>query len=264
VWYSYNMTVNKQKQKQKTAQKMQSCVAPLPTSQTAPKANAMQFQPLQGTMDNYNLKSDIVQTDLADSGWDNFKTWGSAGGLSGITLDVTFSVTNTPADSLQAVQTFMGNRTTTLGKLGTYSWTYNSLIWDAFVDGGKNSPYVTMSGNPPSHPTKPYYLTAAEVASQVSFSTNSGTIRVYDRPTAVVHFDEFHFETAIVAVNYNGTKEDKVLKVFKWGWTGKGTKPTVVKGTEIAGKDSGISVRDSVSPEFANIVKHDYPDYKYS
>ena len=44
---------------------------------------------------------------LADRGDNNrFKTWGSAGGLSGLSLDVTFSVSNTPADGLQAIQTF--------------------------------------------------------------------------------------------------------------------------------------------------------------
>jgi hypothetical protein len=76
--------------------------------------------------------------------------------------------------------------------------------------------------------------------------------------------EEAHFETAIVAVDFKGTKKDKILKVFKWGWLSKGTKPTVSKGTEIAGAPSGISVSSSVSSEFKNIVKHDYPKYDFS
>src|SRR5215831_10168160 len=54
-----------------------------------------------------------------------FKTWGSAGGLSGLTLDVTFSVSDTPATSLQAIQTFMGTRRTDGLQVGTYSWQHN-------------------------------------------------------------------------------------------------------------------------------------------
>jgi hypothetical protein len=194
-----------------------------------------------------------------------FKTWGSAGGLTGLNLDVTFSVTNTPAASLQAIQTVM----CTGGpyKVGTYSWKWGGKNWDAFVDGGKNSPYVTKSGYAPAHPTQPYYLTPAEVAAQVAFVRDAGTVQVKDTPSAAMLWEEVHFETAIVAVDYKSTKKDKVLKAFKWGWRGKGTKPTVGdywKDTKIAGTASGISVQGSVSPEFTNIVKHDYPKYHFS
>ena len=177
------------------------------------------------------------------------------------------SVSGTPADSLQAVQTFMGTRRSDGVQVGTYSWQWKGKTWDAFVDGGKNSPYVTLGGNPPAHATKPYYLTPTEVAAQVNFTKDTGTINVFDRPGAVAMHEEAHFETAIVAVNYNGTKQDKVLKVFKWGWLNMGTDPTVGKywpNSEIAGAKSGISLMGAVSPEFANIVKHDYPKYRYS
>jgi hypothetical protein len=190
-----------------------------------------------------------------------FKTSGTAGGLSGLTLDVTFSVTNTPASSLQVIQTFMGTRRTDGVQVGKYSWKWKGNTWDAFVDGGKNSPFVTEGGNPPAHPTEPYYLTPSEVSSQVSFATDTGTINVFDAPGAVALHEEARFETAIVAVNYKATGKDKVLKAFKWGWHAKGTDPMVKKGTEIAGVDSGLKVSSSVSPEFVNIVKHDYPKY---
>ena len=193
-----------------------------------------------------------------------FKTTGTSGGLAGLTLDVTFSVTSTPADSLQAIQTFMGTRRSDGVQVGTYSWRWHGKTWDAFVDGGKNSPYVTMGGNSPAHPSKPYYLTPGEVASQVVFSTDHGTIRIFDRPGAVALHDEAYFETAVVAVNYRGTGKDKILKAFKWGWTGKGTKSVIGKGTKIGGASSGILVRSNVSPEFRNIVRHDYPKYSYT
>jgi hypothetical protein len=193
-----------------------------------------------------------------------YKTWGSAGGLEGINLDITFSVTDTPTTSLQAIQTVMTTRGTDGAQVGTYSWTYKGKTWDAFVDGGKNSPYVTMSGNPPAHPTMPYYLTPAEVIGLVSFTKDHGTIQITDRVGAAAIHDEAYLETAIVAVNHKGEGKDKFLRAFKWGWTGFGTKAEFGKGTKIAGKASGVQVINAPSPEFKNIVKHDYPTYSLS
>lgn len=197
------------------------------------------------------------------AGIDSFKTKPTSGGLTGISLDVTFTVSDTPADGLQVIQTFMGTRRSDKVQVGTYTWIYEKKRWDAFVDGGVNSPFVTMSGEDPAHPTNPYYLTAAEVAGQVTWDTDHGTIRVTDVPGAVALHDEAYFETAIVAINYKGKGRDKVLRVFRWGWKGKGTKSTIGKGTKIDGADSGILVRSSVTPEFRNIVKHDYPKYRF-
>lgn len=191
------------------------------------------------------------------------KTEGTSGGLTGLVLDITFTVSGTPADGLQVIQTFMGTRREDKVRVGTYTWKYEGLRWDAFVDGGKNSPYVTMSGADPADPTNPYYLTTDEIASQVTWDTDHGTVRIYDAPGAVALHDQAYFETAVVAVNYRGTGRDKVLKVFTWGWTDKGTKPTVKKGTKISGADSGVRVKSSPSPEWRNIVKHDYPKYRY-
>jgi hypothetical protein len=191
------------------------------------------------------------------------KTVGTSGGLTGLTLDVTFTVSGTPADGLQVIQTFMGTRRDDKVRVGTYTWIYKGRRWDAFVDGGKNSPFVTMTGEDPAHPTRPYYLTQDEVDNQVTWDTDHGTVRIFDAPGAVALHDAAYFETAIVAINYRKTGRDKVLRVFKWGWTEKGGKPTIKKGTEIAGVDSGVKVRSSPSPEWRNIVKHDYPKYKY-
>lgn len=218
---------------------------------------------LQRTAGNAATLALLQRARRADAEQFKSKTEGTSGGLSGLTLDVTFTVTGTPADGLQVIQTFMGTRRSDAVQVGTYTWVYQKRRWDAFVDGGKNSPFVTMSGEPPAHPTNPYYLTAAELASQVTWSTDHGTVRIFDRPGAVALHDSARFETAIVAVNYRGTGRDKVLKVFKWGWDAKGTDPTISKGTKIAGADSGIKVLSTPSPEWRNIVKHDYPKYRY-
>ena len=188
-------------------------------------------------------------------------TTGTAGGLTGLTLDVTFTVANEPATSLQVIQVFWGTRRTDNKQVGTLTWTENSKTYDAFVDGGKNSPYVLWGGNPPAHPTLPYYLTPDEVKNQVSFTKDSGTVKIFDAPGAVAAHEEAYFETAVVAINHKASGRDRILKAFDWGWTGKGTTPTVSKGTDIAGKDSGISIKGSVSSRFENIVKNDYSTY---
>jgi hypothetical protein len=188
----------------------------------------------------------------------------TAGGLTGINLDVTFTVSGTPAAGLQIVQTFMGTRRSDGVQVGTYTWKTGGVTWDAFVDGGKNSPFVTLAGNSPAHATRPYYLTSTEVANQVTWDKDHGTIETTDAPGAAALHDEAHFETAVVAIDAGGGHSDKVLQAFKWGWTGKGTKPDIAKGTKIAGADSGIQVSSSVSAGFKNIVKHDYPSYHFS
>jgi hypothetical protein len=110
----------------------------------------------------------------------------------------------------------------------------------------------------------PYYLTSTEVTNQVKFNKDSGSVRIYDAPSAAGVWEETNFETAVVAINYKASGTDKVLTAFDWGWTGKGTKPNVDKGTEIAGKSSGVSVKSSVSSRFDSIVKNDYPDYSHT
>jgi hypothetical protein len=185
----------------------------------------------------------------------------TTGGVTGINLNVTFTASGTPADGLQAVQTVMVTRGAGDPQLGTLTWQYQGKTWDGFVDGGKNSPYAAAMGHP-AHPTQPYFLTAHEVAANVTWDKDHGTIKVTDTPTAVAHYDEVFFETAIVAVNHDGTGRDKLLKAFKWGWTGKGSTPEFAQGTAIGGKPSGVLVRSSVTPEFTNIVKNDYPTYK--
>jgi hypothetical protein len=196
-----------------------------------------------------------------------YKTKLSGGGIKGLKLDATFSVTNTPCDTLQIVQVFWGTPHEALGKgivIGKYTFTENKKQYDAFVDGGINSPYVTLSGNSPADPDNPYYLTAAEHKAQVTFAKNAGTIQTTDQPTAVAYFDEAYFETAVVAVNYNAKKSDKVLNVFKWGWKNKGVDAIHGKGKKLGGVDTGITLTSSLSTTAKNIITSDYPKYKFS
>ena len=206
---------------------------------------------------------------------DTTATAGGVGlGLDRHELDVTFTVSNTPAAGLQAIQTFMGTRlndplTGAHGggkRVGTYTWKTGGVNWDAFVDGGKNSPFVDLAGHVAyeDDKTRPYFLSKDQVAARVDWRGDNGTIKVIDHPDAVSGHDEAHFETAVIAIGAGSDHSDKVLKVFKWGWTEQGDQPVFEKGTKIAGKDSGIQVMDGVSPEFKNILKHDYPSYRLS
>jgi len=179
----------------------------------------------------------------------------SSGGFNGIELDATFKATGIDADGLQIVQTFQGTRRDDGVQVGTMITNEGGVNYDAFVDGGKNSPYVTEGGNSPAHPTKPYYLEPGEVASQVSFdkSKKSGSIRMYDRPGAVYQHKIAKFETIIIATNYKGTGKDYVLGAFKWGWKNNGK----------TALHSGVKLNKTMSATARKIIAHDYPGYKF-
>src|SRR5690242_13029035 len=77
------------------------------------------------------------------------------GGVSGQVLDVTYEVDDSDCDSLQAIQVVWANGGPM--QVGNMQVKKGTDTYDAFVDGGKNSPYVTVTGNPPAHPSNPYY-----------------------------------------------------------------------------------------------------------
>jgi hypothetical protein len=210
-----------------------------------------------GGGDTVRVFGDVKTYDLTST------TKATSGGITGITLDVTHSVARTKCDGLQAVQVWWGSDSKIGVPVGQLKFEEGGTDYEAFVDGGVFSPWVTLSGEQPAHASKPYYLTADEVDTQVTWDGEAGTIRVYDQPTAVVHFDEMNFETAIVAINHDGKGTDKVLKVFTWGWSAQGTVPTHAKGDKIDAKDSGIKTQSGVSATWQKIVTADYPDYKY-
>src|SRR4030095_1913213 len=89
----------------------------------------------------------------------------TAGGMSGLVLDVTYQVTGweQACDGLQIVQVFFGSRRMDGLQVGEFQLKTQGKPYDAFVDGGRNSPYVRLAGQAPAHPTRPYYLTPAEV-----------------------------------------------------------------------------------------------------
>jgi hypothetical protein len=186
------------------------------------------------------------------------------GGLTGLTLDVTFSVAESKASTIQCVQAWWGSGSKLGQKVGKTGIKIGEKDYEAFIDGGKHSPWVTLSGNKPAHATQPYYLTADEHKKQVKWNGDTGTINIYDLPSASALFEEMHFETAIVGVDVDGKGTDKILKVFTWGSTKQGTVQQHDKGDKIADKDSHIVTSATPSATFKQILKNDYPDYKYT
>jgi RHS repeat-associated protein len=179
----------------------------------------------------------------------------SGGTITGLNLNATFDVKNVPADGLQVVQTFYGTASALGFPVGS-PYNVGGTSYDAFVDGGSNSPYVTLSGNSPAHPTNPYYNSATELASpryaNMTWNGNSGSITAYDIPTAMGKFPMGQFETSIIATNYMGTGKDVSLGTFKWGYTLLGTTPA-----------TQVINMSNMSAEHMGIIKQDYPAYQF-
>jgi hypothetical protein len=172
-------------------------------------------------------------------------------------------VTGQKGTGLQCVQAWWGSGNTLGVKVGKTGIKIKKKDYEAFIDGGKCSPWVTLSGNEPAHATQPYYLTAAEVGNQVTWDKDHGTIRIYDLPSASVHFDEMFFETAIVATDVDGKGTDKILRAFTWGNTKQGTVTQHAKGDKIGDTYTHVKSKSGVSSTFKKILKNDYPKYKY-
>jgi hypothetical protein len=214
---------------------------------------------LQQTAGNHAVNTLVQERD------GDFKTKTEAikGGLSGLELDISFNVSGKKAAGIQAVQAWWGSGSTLGQGVGKTGIEINKKKYEAFIDGGQFSPWVTLSGEKPAHPTQPYYLTADEVKSQVTWDGEKGSIRVYDLPSASALFEEMFFETAIVAVDVDGKGTDEILQVFTWGSSKQGTKQLHDKGDKIDRKDSHIVSSSTPSATFKQILKNDYPGYKY-
>jgi hypothetical protein len=187
-----------------------------------------------------------------------------SGGLTDLKLDVTWNVSGQKAATLQCIQAWWGSGSTLGKKVGKTGIKIGKKDYEAFIDGGKFSPYVTLSGNDPAHPTKPYYLTEDEHKNQVTWDGEKGTIQITDLPSASALFEEMFFETAIVAVDVDGKGTDKIMRVFTWGNTKQGTVTQHEKGEKIGDKYSHLQSQGSPSSTFKEILKNDYPDYKYT
>ena len=214
---------------------------------------------LQQTAGNHAVNTLVQERD------GDFKTKTEAikGGLTGLELDISFNVSGKKAAGIQAVQAWWGSGSTLGQGVGKTGIEINKKRYEAFIDGGQFSPWVTLSGEKPAHPTQPYYLTADEVKSQVTWDGEKGSIRVYDLPSASALFEEMFFETAIVAVDVDGKGTDEILQVFTWGSSKQGTKQLHDKGDKIDRKDSHIVSSSTPSATFKQILKNDYPGYKY-
>lgn len=139
-------------------------------------------------------------------------------------------------------------------KVGANQVSVGGSNYDAFVDGGKNSPAV-VSGEPPGDAIKPYYMPpswyyqpGSTMTNTWNSSTNSGSIVAYDQSGAVGAHSTDQFETSIVARNWLGTGQDLMLGSFRWGFANLGTTPN-------AGNPSATSVKlQNVSATSLNII----------
>jgi RHS repeat-associated protein len=174
------------------------------------------------------------------------------GGALGSTLNATFDITNVPADGFQVIQVFAGTGKTSDSSMdGIARWQEGGLAFGGEVDGGVNSLYAKKNGGNPVHPTMPYYLTPSEISSGVTYNsaTNSGSIRVYDRPNSHTLRKVVRFETIIIATNYMGSGKDVMLGTIKWEWNN--------------GVSSGGLNLTTPGAKALEIINIDYPTYKF-
>ncbi len=192
-----------------------------------------------GIQSIYTAKLNVTQTGPnywaslnggVDLTQDDYEVGLIGGGLINGKLDAHFLIEGVKADGLQVIQTVAGSNPR-----------FKTKLRGSFVDGGLHSPWGgVVSG-------KPYYNEGGIVYNSKSMS---GSVDIYDAPLAQLNFKTLSFETAIIAINYNGTGSDKVLASFQWGFTNYGTPTTNV-----------ISLQPNVSAQFLSILKNDYPNY---
>lgn len=111
-------------------------------------------------------------------------------------------------------------------QLGMNQVKIGETSYDAFVDGGKFSPWATgdLGGgaNGPAHSTNPYYNTASDLAdpsfASLTWNGTSGFITARDEPTIVGYYPVSRFGTSIVATNWLNTGQDLFLGSFTWGY----------------------------------------------
>ncbi|MFL5766188.1 MAG: DUF4157 domain-containing protein [Bacteroidia bacterium] len=148
--------------------------------------------------------------------------------------------------------------TPTTGKPGGKEITVGAKKYQGFVDGGRNCPDVTIAGGEVGDATRPYLygpsMTAAKAAYEKKWTGTSGNTVMTDAPQAVIDYSEFYFETYVVASEYNGTKNDKVLAMFKWGFTGNGAIPIHTGAVNLV-------LTSKLSETAATIIKNDGYDY---
>lgn len=191
----------------------------------------------------------------------------SSGGITGINLDVTFTVTGVPADGLQVVQTVHKTgmdapfQSTTVNGVtfdangmvpGSYLYKNGTTDMQGNVDGAAGSVYAfsinkaTGKPNGESFPGMPYYYSASEASTTVTWSKNTGTIRVIDAPNVQNMTQSASWTSMIVATNYMGTGKDVVLGTFRWGWTSKGATP-IHTGVDIIGNTPSATELNTIN-----------------
>ena len=139
---------------------------------------------------------------------------------------------------------------------GTYRFNLAGDKFQSFADGGINSPYVTGQGNPPAHPSNPYYLNKDEVNdNKAKYFTDAAGLHFRDIAGAVSSSSKVNFTTYLIGVNYLNTGKDRILGSFNWGFTNNGQTPTFTSLVFTPGFNMGTND--------LNTIKHDYPGYSF-
>ena len=164
-----------------------------------------------------------------------------------------FKVSNVKASGLQIIQVYYGTKSIYGTKVGKYTFNDGKTAYEGFVDGGRNSPYMMNGGHNPIDFAKPYYWEKKDLK-KFRWSGTTDYIGGVDYPNAVEDRNVTRFETIIVVQNYNNTGQDRLLGSVIWGWNSYGKTPVATE----------FRVNSNISPISINIIKFDYPEYKYS
>ena len=135
----------------------------------------------------------------------------------------------------------------------------NGKNYEGFVDGSRCSPNASRPGFELGDKTRPYLYGPSmrdEQAKYGSWNGHEGTILISDEPLAALSHAEIYFETYLVASQYNGKYNDRVLATYSWGFKKGGQTP-------IHGKKIPLRVTNSLSMAAKTIIKNcGYDDYK--
>lgn len=184
-------------------------------------------------------------------------------------LSISFAVSDCDryCSQLQVVQVFYGNhhQQPFPAQVQTHNFNVGAKIFEGLVDRSPTSPAVVVHHQEPGHRTKPYYYGMRELRKNAS----GCHITIFDQPHAVLAYRDAYLETAIVCVDYMHSGSDRILKVLRWGWIGHPAQPankTFWPSPRALAPAVGNQPEQGEvpSPEFREIVRHFYPDHRFT
>jgi len=178
-------------------------------------------------------------------------------------VGVSFSSCGDCDDGLEAIQVaWATGGPSRVGTQRTYFPPF-AAEYDAFVDGGRNSPGgATYTGD------HPYYIGRPDLPASYGWVPAQGSAgsvtgcraNPQDTPTAALAWDRAFFETSIVCLKQKGGN-DRLLNSFSWGFVNFGT---VFQPDIWSGGTRTIQTHSTPTPNFIQILRADYPAYSFS